>query len=197
MKRLLTGIAILIALLVAIGLWVRTTLAPSVDTIVASSLQGLKEQNRLSAFAARFVTVVTSQQNRFGLSAKKTLILPGVVRYEVDLAKLEQKDVVWDGSSETLTIALPPVEIAGPEIDMRDIKEYDGGGILMALTDAEGSLDRANRARGQAELLKQAQGEIPMRLAREATIRAVTHSFAMPLRAAGVDAQVKVSFPLP
>lgn len=194
MKRALAGLAVLIALLVGIGLWVRASLSPSVETVVASSLQGLQEQNRLSAFAARFVAVVTSEQNRFGLSARKTLIMPGMVRYEVDLAKLRQDDLRWDGSARTLSIKLPPVQITGPEIDMRAIKEYDGGGLLLALTDAENVLDRANRARGQAELLKQAQEPLPMKLARDATARAVERSFAMPLAAAGIEANVKVEF---
>src|SRR3546814_2362733 len=58
------------------------------ETVVAASLQGLQEQNVLVPFTARYVAVVTSTQSRLGLSAKKTLIMPGTVRYEVDLAKL-------------------------------------------------------------------------------------------------------------
>src|SRR3546814_13324909 len=60
-------------------------------TIANSSLQGLQEQNRLSAFAARYVAVVTSKQSRLGLTAEKTMIMPGMVRYEVDLGKLTQR----------------------------------------------------------------------------------------------------------
>jgi hypothetical protein len=194
MRRVFVGLLFVVALVVGLALWVRSSLRPDVKTVVASSLLGLQEQNRLSAFAARFVAVVTSEQSRFGLSAKKTLIMPGMVRYEVDLAKLQQDDLDWNDASKTLNVTLPPIEIAGPEIDMRAIKEYDSGGILLALTDAETMLDRENRARGQAELLKQAQEDVPMRLARNATIRAVEHSFAMPLVAAGINAKVVVVF---
>lgn len=165
-----------------------------VETIAASSLQGLREQNRLSAFAARFVAVVTSQQSRFGLSAKKTLIMPGLVRYEVDLSKLQQSDVVWDEASKTLSVTLPPIEIAGPQVDMRAIQEYDGGGILLALTDAETVLDAANRKAGQDELMRQAREAVPMKLARDATRRAIANSFSMPLKAAGVEATVVARF---
>ncbi|WP_204271705.1 hypothetical protein, partial [Escherichia coli] len=45
------------------------------------------------------------------------------------------------------------------------------------------------------ELLRQAQSGPYMRMAREATRRAVERSFAMPLRATGIDAQVRVLFP--
>jgi hypothetical protein len=41
------------------------------ETVASASLQGLREQNRLSAFAANYAAVVTSEQRRFGLSAKR------------------------------------------------------------------------------------------------------------------------------
>lgn len=167
---------------------------PDPVTIASASLQGLREQNRLSAFAARFVSVATSTQSQFGLSAQKTLIMPGMVRYEVDLAKLTQKDVTWDATTRTLGITLPPVEVSPPQIDLTQIREYGAGGILSAITDADAKLDVANRKAGQQELVRQAHEPVPLGLARDATRRAVERSFAMPLRAAGLDATVKVRF---
>lgn len=167
---------------------------PDPETIAAASLQSVREQSRLTPFAARFVAVVTSTQSRFGLSAEKTLIMPGLVRYELDLGKLQQRDLKWDEASKTLTISLPPLEISGPEIDLGQMREYGEGGVLMALSDAEKRLDAANRARGQQELVRQAREALPMRLARDAAKRAVARSFAMPLRAAGVEANVEVRF---
>ncbi|MDT9598402.1 DUF4230 domain-containing protein [Sphingosinicella rhizophila] len=167
---------------------------PDPETIAAASLQSVREQARLTPFAARFVAVVTSTQTRFGLKAQKTLIMPGMVRYEIDLARLRQSDLRWDDASKTLTISLPPLEIAGPEVDLTQVREYDGGGVLLALTDAEQTLDQVNRRRGQQELVRQARESLPMRLARDAARRAVARSFAMPLRAAGIDADVAVRF---
>ncbi|HWH17901.1 MAG TPA: DUF4230 domain-containing protein [Allosphingosinicella sp.] len=167
---------------------------PDPETIAAASLQSMQEQARLTAFAARFVAVITSTQSRFGLSARRTLIMPGMVRYEVDLAKLRQQDVRWDERSKTLAISLPPLEISGPEINLDGLQEYGGGGVLSALTNAENRLDEVNRQRGQQELIRQAREPLPMRLARDAAKRAVARSFAMPLRAAGVDANVEVRF---
>jgi hypothetical protein len=154
----------------------------------------MREQSRLTPFVARFVSVVTSTQSRFGLTAQKTLIMPGLVRYEIDLARLSQRDLVWDAGTSTLTITLPPVEIAGPQIDLREIKEYSDGGVLMALTKAENALDIANRRQGQQNLLQQARAPAPMRLARNAARQAVERSFAMPLLAAGFDAKVVAQF---
>jgi hypothetical protein len=167
---------------------------PDPETVATASLQSMREQARLTPFAARFVAVVTSTQSRFGLSAKKTLIMPGMVRYEIDLAKLQQRDVVWDESAKKLTVTLPPIEISRPEINLNELQEYDSGGVLMALTTSEDRLDAANRQRGQQELVRQARAGLPMRLAREAAKRVVERSFTMPLKAAGIDAEVRARF---
>ena len=65
----------------------------------------------------------------------------------------------------------------------------------MRFTDVESRLDAANRKAGQAELVRQAREQTPMKLAKEATRRAVERSFVMPLKAAGIDADVRVYFP--
>jgi len=194
------GALALLALFIAGGFWALgyyvsgKVRGPDPVTIASASLQGLKEQNRLSAFAARFVAVTTSTQSQFGLSAKKTLIMPGMVRYEVDLAKLRQKDVTWDAGSHTLGVVLPPIEVSQPQIDLTQLREYGEGGILSAFTDADSKLQEANRRAGQKELVRQAHEAMPMNLARDATRRAVERSFAMPLKAAGIDVTVKVRF---
>ena len=164
------------------------------ETVVAASLQGLQEQNILVPFTARYVAVVTSTQSRLGLSAKKTLIMPGTVRYEVDLGKLKQSDLDWDATTNALTVTLPPLRLAGPEIDIDAISEFRDGAILLALTDAEQTLDAANRKAAQDELIKQAKGTTPMRLAQGAARTAIEQSFAMPLKAAGIDAKVTARF---
>ena len=194
------GALALIALFIAGGFWALgyyvsgKMKGPDPVTIASASLQGLKEQNRLSAFAARFVAVTTSTQSQYGLSAKKTLIMPGMVRYEVDLAKLQQKDVTWDAGTRTLGVVLPPVEVSPPQIDLTQMREYGEGGILSAFTDADSKLQDANRRAGQQELVRQAHEAVPLNLARDATRRAVERSFAMPLKAAGMDVTVKVRF---
>ena len=164
------------------------------ETVVAASLQGLQEQNVLVPFTARYVAVVTSTQSRLGLEAKKTLIMPGTVRYELDLAKLKQSDLDWDAATNALTVTLPPLRLAGPEIDLDSISEFRDGVILLTLTDAEKTLDAANRKAAQEELIKQAKGTVPMRLAQGAARTAVEQSFAMPLKAAGIEAKVTARF---
>src|SRR5688572_28199055 len=171
---------------------------PDPETVASSALQSMRAQNRLVPFVARYVSVVSSRQERLGglISDERTLILPGDVRYELDLAKLGPEDVQWDASSNTLSVTLPEIEIAGPEVDLAAAREYGENGVLSAVTNADEALDRNNRARAVADLRKQAGAGVPMRLAREAGRQAVERSFALPLQAAGFDnAKVVARYP--
>ncbi|SMF77631.1 DUF4230 domain-containing protein [Allosphingosinicella indica] len=172
--------------------WFRS--GPDAEAVASASLQSVREQARLTPFVARYVAVVTATQRRYGLSAQKTIIMPGTVRYDIDLAKLGDDDLAWDAAAKRLTVTLPPIELAGPEIDLGAVQEYSGGGVLMRLTDAEAALDTANRRAAQKSLLDQARGPVPMRMARDAARKAVARSFALPLGAAGIEATVVARF---
>jgi hypothetical protein len=193
--------AVVIALLLGLalggaGLLDRILGGPDPKAIATSSLESMRAQNRLSVFVARYVSVTSAKQSKLGFSTERTLILPGDVRYELDLSKLRQEDVKWDKGSSTLFVRLPDVEIAGPEVDLAHAREYGSGGLLATFTNAEQGLDQANRAKAVADRRNQAHGEVPMHLAREAARQAVERSFAMPLKAAGFsDAKVVARFP--
>lgn len=170
--------------------------APAVDPaeIADRALVSVREQGRLTTLDARFVAVVTSEQSRLGLAARKTLILPARVRYGIDLRRLRREHLSWDEATRTLSVTLPPLEISGPEMDMAAAREYSEGGVLMALTGSEEELDQANRQSAQGELMRQARDPAPVATAREAALRIVARGFALPLRAAGIEASVAVRF---
>jgi len=195
-------LAVIVALVLGVVVGKTTGIAdrifggPSAKTIASSSLESMRAQNRLVAFVARYVSVTTTETSRFGFSAKRTLILPGDVRYELDLAQLGPEDVKWDAATKTLSVTLPEIELAGPEVDLAAAREYGENGVLSVVTDADSALDRNNRARAVADLRKQAGAAVPMRLAREAGRQAVERSFALPLQAAGFgDARVVARYP--
>eukprot|EP01013_Petalomonas_cantuscygni_P025869 TRINITY_DN47996_c0_g1_i1.p2 TRINITY_DN47996_c0_g1~~TRINITY_DN47996_c0_g1_i1.p2 ORF type:complete len:239 (+),score=48.25 TRINITY_DN47996_c0_g1_i1:24-740(+) len=174
---------------------VESSISPDPVSIANASLTNMQEQNRLTVFSASYNATVTTTLTKLGLSARKTLIMPGTVRYELDLSKLDADDVRWDARDNTLYVEIPAIEIARPEAHIEQIQTYDDGGILMALTDAENVLDQANRKKGVEELARQAQNPVQVRLAREAARRAVRHNFAVPLQAAGVEAKIDAFFP--
>lgn len=168
---------------------------PNPTTIADASLRAVQAQNRLTAFAAHFTVAVTSEQSRLGgvFTARKTLIVPGTVRYELDWDRVAARDLAWDAATRTLTVRIPAPVIAGPEIDLTRIREFKDGTLLFALTNAEGELDTANRARVQQALLAEAQAPVLLTMARDATAKAVQRTFALPLAAAGVEATVRVT----
>src|SRR5438874_5234441 len=110
LNKPLVLVMVAVALILGILLGVTTGIAdrifggPNPKTIASASLESMRAENRLTVFAARYVSVVSSQEQRLGglVSSERTLILPGDVRYEIDLSKLEPNDVTWDGSSRTL-----------------------------------------------------------------------------------------------
>jgi hypothetical protein len=64
----------------------------------------------------------------------------------------------------------------------------------MALTGSEQELDEANLRTAEQELIRQSREALPLQTARENAMRTVARSFALPLRAAGIDASVAVRF---
>ena len=153
--------AILAALLAGalLGYLIRPAAAPARPdprAIADAALLSVRDQGRLVAFTGRFVSVASASESRLGLTARKTLIMPGTVRYGVDLTRLRRSDLAWDEPTRTLTVTLPPLELSGPDVDLEGVREYSEGGILMALAGSERELDQANRRSAQDELMRQA-----------------------------------------
>jgi hypothetical protein len=167
---------------------------PDATGIANSTLLSVREQGRQIVFVGRFAAIVTASETRLGFIARKTLILPGAVRYAVDLSRMRRADLSWDADTATLTVTLPPLELAGPQLDFTGAQEYSEGGIMMAFTDAERTIDETNRRAAQEELTRQARAPLPMNEARNAALRDVARSFALPLRAAGIEASVAARF---
>jgi hypothetical protein len=162
--------------------------------LAGATLLSVRDAGRIVPFTARYVASVTASESHIGLTARKTLIMPGTVRYGLDLARLKRSDLAWDEATRTLTVTLPELELSGPNIDLGAVREYSEGGLVMALSDTERTLDEANNQSAQTELMRQARDQGPMQLARNAAMRDVARSFALPLRAAGIRASVAVRF---
>jgi hypothetical protein len=164
---------------------------PDAEALATAALLSVREQGRLVPYSARFVSMASASESHLGLTARKTLIMPGTIRYGIDLRR---SSLAWDAATATLSVTLPPLELSGPEIDLNQVQESSEGGFVMALAGSEATLDRANRQAAQDELMRQARAAAPMSQARQAAMREVARAFALPLRAAGVDAGVAVRF---
>ena len=93
-------------------------------------------------------------------------------------------------------IAVVDVHGNGPDWTAveRLIKEWRPDGLVVGDPLTLDGQDQPNRKRAQEELIKQAKGTTPMRLAQGAARTAIEQSFAMPLKAAGIDAKVTARF---
>jgi hypothetical protein len=167
---------------------------PDPEAIATAALLSVRDSGRVVPFSARFVSVASASEIHLGLTARKTLIMPGTVRYGLDLARLRRSSLAWDEASRTLSVTLPPLELSGPEIDLNQVQESSEGGLVMALAGSEKDLDSENRKTAQDELMRQAREPRPIQLARSAAMRDVARAFALPLRAAGIQASVAVRF---
>jgi hypothetical protein len=173
---------------------------PPVLSVAGTTLNAIQRQPRLTIMTARLTGTVTSRQERFGglLSASKTLIIPGTIRYEIDLTALDARTMRWDRAANTLTIFAPRPLVAGPEVDLTAMQEYRDGRLLLSLTSAEAALDAANRAALIADMRAEAASEAMAELADTAARDAIRRLFLMPLIAAGhEEVQVKVTFVAP
>lgn len=168
--------------------------APDPTSIAEASLQSMREQQRLIVFSSRSVATATATRSYGPLAYRRTLIMPGDIRYELNLANLRQQDLRWDVGTRTLSVTLPPIELSEPQIDINAIHVIDDGGIFRDLTGVDRVLEQTNRQDALRQLNEQARTPIPMRLARESAKRTVARSFALPLRAAGLEANVVVRF---
>ncbi len=168
---------------------------PDGSTVAQASLQAVRREAKLTVLAARFTAVITSEQTRLGLlTAAKTLIVPGTVRYELDWNRIAVDDVSWTPATQTLRVSAPAPVLAGPEVEIAATRELRAGSLLFALTNAEAELDAANRAIVNEALLTQARAPALTDLARDAAVQAVTRTFLLPLRAAGfAEAKVVVT----
>jgi hypothetical protein len=142
----------------------------------------MRDEGRLISFTARFASVVTASEERLGLSARKTLIMPGrcatasIYAPEARRRRLGRHQQDADGHC-------PRSKSPGPA-SISTTSGISEGGILMALTGAERELDHANQRSAQDELMRQARAPAQMQLARNNAMRMVARSFAMPLRLA-------------
>lgn len=128
------------------------------------------------------------------LDSSHILIMPGTVRYEIDLKAIKPEHVVWHEAEKTLAIKLPPLALAGPNIDLNDIRERVGDGQQRMLSNAKDVLNKRNRITAEVDLTEQARAEASMRMAREMGRKIIERAFHIPLKSAGVTAAIAVYY---
>jgi hypothetical protein len=166
---------------------------PSPETVVQATLDALTREQKLVVMSASLMVTITSRQDRLVGSAEKTMLVPGVMRYALDLEQLRPADLAWDEATSTVSVRRPPLVLIGPEVDLARIREYREIGILPRLMGAEAVLDDANKRAVRQALRDQARSGELRRQATEAADAALARTFEVPLHAAGIaDARVRI-----
>lgn len=185
------------------GAWLPSLSATSGETVVQTTLAAVRREQKLLVFAAWVTADVTSSvQKTFmamdvpGTSIRKTWIVPGLVRYAIDLSALRESDLRWNEETRTLTVMMPPVVPLEPAVQLDRMKVFSEKGLLAPVTDVEEVADQMNRDAIAQDILAQARAPDLMRLAEEAAAEALRNSFLVPLRATGKgDVQVEIVSP--
>ncbi len=185
-------VVLLVAAAAGAGWWF-TRIDPA--SYANAGLESLRLQNRLSVMRAKFVAVQTRQQIAYLMfTAQRTLIVPGEIGYELDLSKLRDRDVRWDAASRTMRVTAPAIEISEPEVDLLGVRAFDSGRVARWVSNADAQLDAATKQAALGDLRRQAAAPAMLKMARDAARTAIRANFALPLKAAGLDAAVEVRF---
>ncbi len=120
------GIAVLILIGLLAGWNSRRAATPDGDPqmIVQASLETLKEQQVLTPFIARYIAVVPQTTTSAG--SPQLLLVPGTVRYEVDVEGVRASDLEWNATTKELEIKLPKLRVNGPDIVHDAIARWRG-----------------------------------------------------------------------
>lgn len=161
-------------------------------SITASTLEVLKEHNKLTVFSASFASISSSKINDYGLTAEKTLISSSSIDYFIDMSDIQQSDVKWDKSSKTLTIFLPKIQISNPILSKA--KYYDNGSFLLSISDYEQRLDKRNTKESIKDILDQAKAKPIINLAERSAKKSIKNNFSLPFRAMGIYSNIIVEF---
>lgn len=173
------------------GPWRR---AEKVD-VVGTMIAGFQKQNSLTVFSAQVATVNTLTRKRaFGLlSSRQTAIIPATVEYRLDQSRMTPDRFRWNGDTQTMTLTLPGLTIAPPNLDGTRAQYFrDGLPVTGAMRDA---MANASMAAARREAVREASSAMLQQLARSAAREAMAQNLLLPLRAAGFGrAKVTVRF---
>jgi hypothetical protein len=163
---------------------------PDVEAIASSTLQSLKAENKLIVFSASLTVMATGKTRPDALLQQKMILVqPVLVHYGVDLSKAQPS---YDASIKRLLLKLPDVAIVARDIDPAAKEEISDSGMIGKLTGTETELRKAAEAKISPEILKQANNEVILNLARESTKRQLRSILGGALAATGQSIDIVV-----
>ncbi len=169
----------------------------TVDTtkILSATVASLREENKLLVYSYKgTATVTASRKALWFLHGRQKIIVPAVVNYTMDLSELSLTDVRYEDSSKMVTVKLPRLTIGDIAFHPEEATTINGGLLTFSEGQAE-DLRKLNYASARRAMIKQAQQEGFVKIAKQRAIANVENYFTIPLRLAGLpDVRVVATF---
>ena len=138
---------------------------------------------------------VTSVDRGPIFKSEQRATLPFSVDYYVDLSQVDVGDTRYNAQSRTLTIEVPPVRIAGPNIDLTKGKVGEAEGFWVSRR-ASADLIKRGLKLSRAQAVQTAEKPENLRRAQHEARQRIAALLALPLKAAGHDdVKLAVRFP--
>jgi hypothetical protein len=163
---------------------------PDVSATASSALKSLQAENKLIVFSASLTVMATGKTKADALIAQKlVLVQPVLVHYGVDLSKHKLR---YDAAAKKLFVSLPDITVVARDMDPANKEEISDSGMIGKLTGTEEALRKAAEAQLTPEVMRQAQNETILTLARASAQRQVHSVISGALSATGSTTQVVV-----
>jgi hypothetical protein len=163
--------------------------------VLATTVESLRDENRLLVFAYKGNARVSAERTRFWLlSGTQELNVPAVVNYYLDLSDLSLADVTYNDAAKLVTVKLPAVTMGDVAFQPENASTVNGG----VLTYGEGTveaLQKLNYKNARRAMVAQAQQPGLLNEARRRAKDNLQSYFEIPLRIAGrPDVKVVATF---
>jgi hypothetical protein len=191
-RGLLTLVSLLAAVMLLFYVQKQNVRQPDVTAIATSTVQSLSPENKLIVFSASLTVMATGKTKADAfLQQKMVLVQPALVHYGVDLSRLKLRH---DVAGKRLIVMVPDVAILARDIDPARKEEVSDSGVIAKLNGTEAALRKEAEAKISPEILKQANSETILNLARESAKRQLRSVIGGALAATGqtIDVVVQV-----
>ena len=163
--------------------------------IIGTLTTSVRAMNQLTVFEARLFSLARTADKGWitPLDTTTYVIVPGSVRYVVNLGGIERRQLNWDPQTSTLIAVLPDPMAGEINVDGARAKVIVDGLDLSSGDKREAILQQSLKA-ARDDMQQQAGQDFFKASARTAARTALTQNLAAPLVAAGLKPNVIVRF---
>jgi hypothetical protein len=163
--------------------------------VVATLVTSVQKMNELTVFGAQLFSIAKTEREGLisPLDTTTYVIVPGSVRYVVNLSKLDRSAFTWDARTSTLVAVLPDPQLTDVNVDGARAKVLVDGVDLTGGDERQRILQKSLDV-ARADIVQKASGPALMASAKDAGRAALAQNFAAPLVAAGLKPNVIIRF---